>query len=152
VGIFVTMMLLAVVCGPASGQSDGFGLGIITGEPTGISFKFWTSGNSAIDGAAAWSLSDENSLHLHADYMIHEFSLIDVEKGQLPVHYGIGGRIKVRDDDDKDDVIGIRFPVGLTYLFEEAPFDLFLEVVPVMDVAPDTELDFNAALGGRYWF
>ena len=40
----------------------------------------------------------------------------------------------------------------LNYIFETSPFDVFLEVVPVLDLAPDTEFDFNAAIGARFFF
>ena len=109
-----------------------------------------------MDGAVAWSLGKNYTFHIHADYLLHKFNLIKVEKGSLPLYYGIGGRIKIRDDDrnvnNDDDVIGVRFPVGLDYIFEGAPFDLFVEIVPVLDLAPDTDLDFNGAIGFRYWF
>jgi hypothetical protein len=142
-------MILWSAVASAAGGGD-FGLGIILGEPTGISGKLWISANSAVDGAAAWSLGNNEALHLHADYLLHNFSLIEVEKGRLPFYYGIGGRIRFADVGD--DFIGVRIPVGLTYLFESAPLDIFLEVVPILDLAPDTDFDLNAAVGARYFF
>jgi len=133
----------------ASG-SHNFGLGIILGEPTGISGKLWISGRSAVDGAAAWSLGNNEALHLHADYLLHNFTLIKVEKGRLPFYYGIGGRIRFADVGD--DHIGVRVPLGLAYLFEGAPLDIFLEIVPILDLAPDTDFDLNGALGMRFFF
>ena len=47
---------------------------------------------------------------------------------------------------------GIRVPLGVTYLFEEAPFDVFFELVPVLDLSPDVDLDINVAVGLRYYF
>jgi hypothetical protein len=43
-------------------------------------------------------------------------------------------------------------PLGVTLRPRGTRFDLFLEMVPVMDLAPATELDLNAALGGRFYF
>jgi hypothetical protein len=130
--------------------SHNFGLGIILGEPTGISGKLWISGRSAVDGAVAWSTDTNASMHLHADYLVHSFSLIKVDKGRLPFYYGIGGRIKFYDH--HDDFIGVRVPFGLAYIFETAPVDIFFELVPILDLAPDTDFDFNAAIGVRYFF
>jgi len=48
--------------------------------------------------------------------------------------------------------LGIRFPVGVAYLFDDAPVDLFLEVAPTLDLVPGTYLDFDAGLGVRYYF
>ena len=101
--------------------------------------------------AAAWSFADNAGLHLHADYLVHKFDLIPVEKGSLPFYFGIGGRIRFAEGNG-DDRIGIRIPVGLDYIFADAPLDIFLELVPILDLAPDTDLDFNGAVGIRFFF
>ncbi|MBU0519026.1 hypothetical protein KKA00_04805 [bacterium] len=129
-------------------QTQGFGLGIIVGEPTGISGKLWTGQTVAFAAGAAWSFEGE-SLHLHLDYLLHNFDVIPVGVGQLPVYFGIGGRVNLQDDDTK---IGVRIPVGLNYHFEEAPVDLFLELVPIMDMIPDTDFFLNGGLGLRFFF
>jgi hypothetical protein len=149
---FTPILAALVISMSGQGMAEGgdFGLGIILGEPTGVSGKLWISGRSAIDGAAAWSLDNNEAFHLHGDYLLHNFSLIKVEKGRLPLYYGIGGRIRFADVGD--DFVGIRIPVGLEYLFYNAPLDLFIEVVPILDLAPDTDFDLNAALGMRYFF
>jgi hypothetical protein len=149
--IILASLMAILLCGGLTAQQKTFGLGIIAGEPTGPCFKLWTSGRTAIDGALAWSFSHHTSLHLHADYLMHSFGAIKVEKGKLPIYYGIGGRIKFVEGKG-DDQIGVRVPVGLAYIFADAPLDLFIEVVPVLDLTPDTEMDFNAALGVRFFF
>ena len=73
-----------------------------------------------------------------------------VEKGQLPLFFGLGGRVIFRDN--QDNRWGLRIPVGLAYEFEGAPFDVFVEIVPTMDFAPDTDFDLEGAIGGRFWF
>lgn len=150
----ITAIILCLASSTATAQGRGFGLGLIVGEPTGLSAKLWQSRQSAFDFAAAWSFSDEAALHLHGDFLRHAFGLIEVEKGKLPVYYGIGLRVKMSDDEDADDVsLGIRIPVGLDYLFAGGtPLDVFLEVVPILDLAPDTDVTLNASLGMRYWF
>lgn len=145
------LLIIITLCSSISAANDRFGLGIIIGEPTGPCFKVWTSGTTAIDGALAWSLGKNSSLHLHVDYLIHKFSLIKVERGRLPFYFGIGGRMKFVED-DKDDKIGVRFPIGLEYLFETVSIDIFIEIVPVLDLLPDSDFDMNAALGARYFF
>jgi len=129
---------------------EGFGLGIMVGEPTGVNFKNWTGSKTAFVGGAAWSFTDNGSFAFHLDYVFHNFDWISVEKGRLPVYFGIGGRIKLQDVGD--DSIGARIPVGLDYLLADAPLDFFVEVVPVLDLAPKTEFNLNAAIGGRFFF
>ncbi len=149
-GLLVTTLLLLVFnINPASAQNtDGkLGVGIMIGEPTGISLKYWQSQRNAIDGGLAWSLGQYDAIHLHADYLWHNYSVFsDVDEGQLPFYYGIGGRLVLADNES---VIGIRVPVGLNYLFEEAPVGLFLELAPTINLAPSTDFDIGGALGIR---
>ena len=60
-------------------------------------------------------------------------------------------RVLFREGRNSDDKIGIRIPVGLSYLFANSPLEFFVEVVPLLDLSPDTELDFNGGLGLRYY-
>ena len=143
-------LLAALTCSNLMAQDNGFGLGIILGEPTGISAKHWLSHSKAIDVALAWSLEGRDSFTLHADYLNHNFSLIKVEKGRLPFYYGIGGRIKFNDGDDS--ALGVRVPLGLAYFFENITLDLFVEIVPILQLFPDTDFKLNGVLGVRYFF
>lgn len=149
--ILIVIAILLAAFAMADAQSHKFGLGIIVGEPTGPSFKYWTSGRTAIDGAAAWSMANNAGMHLHADYLFyHNFGLIKVDNGRMPLYVGVGGRIRFAERGD--DHVGVRVPVGLEYIFPSNQVDLFLEIVPILDLTPDTDLDFNAALGVRYYF
>jgi len=150
------VMLVALTAGSAWAQHD-FGLGIIVGEPTGISGKLWLGKTTAIDGAVAWSFEGEDAFHLHMDYLLHSFDLIHVDKGKLPLYYGIGGRIKFhgdhgKNDDDNDARVGLRIPVGLEYIFSGERVDIFLEIVPLLDLVPDTGFSLNGVIGVRYFF
>lgn len=147
---FIAAAILAVMlyCGPAFAQ-EGFGVGVIIGEPTGLSFKGWLDGSTAIAGAAAWSFGRHDSLHMHADYLVHKYGVFRAVRGKLPVYYGIGARVKF---DEPDTRFGIRIPVGISYLFGSDPLDVFLEIAPVVDIAPATDVNFNGGLGIRYYF
>jgi len=152
--IAIIVLLLTAASANARIQDD-FGIGVIIGEPTGLSLKYWIDEEIAVDGALAWSYAENNSLQLHSDYLVHNYDLL--EDNQLPVYYGIGARLKFKDDDgrgrnENHDMFGIRFPLGITYLFDDEPLDLFFEVVPVLDLSPEVDLDINAALGLRLYF
>ena len=149
------IVLLLVVSSANARSQDDFGIGIIVGEPTGLSLKYWLDEDYAIDGAAAWSNSENDSFQLHGDYLIHDYDLLEAD--ELPVYYGIGARLKFKDDDgrgrnENHAMFGIRFPLGVTYLFDDEPLDLFFELVPVLDLSPGVDLDINAAVGLRLYF
>jgi len=42
--------------------------------------------------------------------------------------------------------------VGLLYTFQNEPIDIFLEIVPLLELIPDTKFGLDAALGARYYF
>ncbi len=146
--LVIFMFIVLFFPGAVLAQDQGFGLGFMLGEPTGISFKKWTGSKTAIDGAVAWSFSGQNSLHLHADYLVHRFDLIKVEKGRLPVYFGLGARLKLEDRTK----FGVRIPVGVCYIFEDVSLDIFFELVPMFDLAPDTDFKIAGSIGVRYYF
>lgn len=146
---------------PAVQAQEGFGIGVIVGEPTGLSLKTWLNNTHAVDVGLAWSFSENESLQFHANYLIHDFNLLrpaDFE-GRVGVYYGVGGRIKLSENGDEgrgrnreDTLVGIRIPLGVAYHFPRSPVDLFGEFVPVVDLAPDTDFDLNLAIGARLYF
>lgn len=142
------MIVILFLSGSVYSQEKGLGLGIILGEPTGISLKKWLNKNNAIDGAVAWSFGHDDALHLHADYLFHNRTLLRFDHNTIPLYYGVGGRLKLEDNSR----FGVRFPVGITVFIREAPIDIFLELVPILDLAPSTDFNFNAAIGARYYF
>jgi len=145
---FIIVLFSILFLSTANAQSKGIGLGLIVGEPTGISFKYWTGSTTAFDAALAWSFIDEGAFHIHGDYIFHNMRLISVPEGMLPFYYGIGARIKTANETK----FGVRVPLGLAYLFQNAPLDIFLEIVPILDLTPKTDFAINAALGARYFF
>jgi hypothetical protein len=153
--VLISVLIMALSCRIAQSQNRGFGLGIIVGEPTGISLKTWQGKSTALDGALAWSFAGSDFIQLHGDYLSHNFTLLNVEKGRLPFYYGLGGRVRFVDHEKgKGDKarLGVRIPLGLAYLFEKITLDIFVEAVPVLDLVPETETDLNAAIGIRYFF
>ncbi|MDP2982554.1 MAG: hypothetical protein Q8O92_04400 [Candidatus Latescibacter sp.] len=150
--LFMTGLLGFLIVSPAWSQKSGFGLGIIAGEPTGIDGKYWLSGSTAIDAGAAWSFVDHPHFQVQGDFVFHNFSVLkrtfEVTKGELPLYYGIGARLRIQHENQ----FGLRFVGGVSYIFDNAPVDIFLEVAPIMNLIPSTELDLSAAAGIRYWF
>jgi hypothetical protein len=155
-GSIIKKLILVVVfifcfTGLAKSQKSGFGLGIMFGEPTGVSFKGWISERSAIDGGLGWSFVNEGSVQIHADYLYHFYNVF--ETPNLPLYMGVGGRIKLKNTEHNTDMrLGVRVPFGMSYQFTEAPVDIFLEIVPILDLNPKTSGSVNAALGFRYYF
>ena len=141
----ISVVFLVLSLSNTYAQKD-FGIGIILGDPTGLSAKLYTGSNNAFDFAAAWSFKGPGHLLLQADYVWHS-SLSRTSSGLFALYYGIGGRIIFSDDPN----VGVRIPVGIDYIFSNAPVDIFLEVVPVLDLIPSTDFDLNGGIGVRFW-
>lgn len=132
----------------ASAQGNGFGLGVVLGEPTGISAKGWTSQRGAIDAALAWSARGDGYVHAHVDYLWHFQDVVNTNQQILP-YLGVGGRIQ---GNRNTAIAGVRVAGGAAWLPAGAPLDVFLEIAPVVDLAPATELSVNGGIGVRFFF
>jgi hypothetical protein len=64
-------------------------------------------------------------------------------------YVGIGARLKATEGDSR---IGVRVPLGLDYVFDDTPIDIFFEIAPILDLAPSTDFRLNGSLGLRYFF
>ncbi|MCK5066810.1 MAG: hypothetical protein KAR16_05205 [Bacteroidales bacterium] len=145
------LILISIVALFSAGlfaQDSGLGLGIIFGEPTGLSAKMWTSEKTALDAAVAWSFADSGWLHVHADFLIHNYDLISVSQGALPVYFGVGAHIGFATDL----WLGARVPFGIAYQFEEAPVEVFAELVPGLALLPGIDFYIGGGIGVRYYF
>jgi len=141
-------------------QETGLGIGIILGEPTGLSGKLWISNHSAFDLGIAWAFyNNENSsepyneipppyFSLHCDYLYHFFNLLTVPSGSLSVYCGGGIVLRIIETGI---ILGLRIPAGFVYLVEKIPLDIFVEIVPVMELIPGTMVSGNGGIGIRYF-
>jgi hypothetical protein len=147
--IFLTTAFLFLLSGMIQSvfaQADGFGIGVILGEPTGLSLKKWTSQRGAFDVGVGWSISTEY-LHVHADYLVHFMNAIGVNQGQLPLYLGLGASLNLTDNTQ----FGARVPLGINYIFGDVPLDLFAEIAPGLRLVPDTHFMLEGGVGIRFW-
>ena len=141
--LFITVSIFSV--SHAQYRPGNTELGVILGEPTGISLQIWQTGTTAIDGALAWSFGRNDKIHIHADYLLH--NPLEVNRGSLTFYYGIGGRAILTDEAR----FGARIPVGLEYIIPDSRISLFFEVAPIFDLIPATDFDVNGGIGVRYF-
>ena len=159
---FVVVMAVAVP-GMASAQAvdkGSFGVGIIIGEPTGITAKLYLDDDTAVQ-AAIGSAFISGGLQAHADYLWHPWLLEERDSFALPVYVGPGARLIQYDQGrDGDDYValGARAVAGFLFDFKEVPLDAFAEVAGVLELRFGTDendglgLALNAGAGVRYYF
>jgi hypothetical protein len=152
--------LLMILAKPITAQDHGFGMGLILGEPTGLSAKLWTSRDNALDFGLGLGLGGDRikyqgnydrsgRIHFHMDYLWHAFNVISSTE-RFPLYYGIGGRFN--SGGGYDGSLGVRGVFGIAWFPHSTPIDVFFELVPVFQVTPLTGLGFDAGLGIRYFF
>ncbi len=139
-------------------QGKDFGLGIIAGDPTGLTAKLWLDASNALDFHLSFDFTDEDITFL-VDYLLH-FGAFNVRSNsiELPLYIGIGGKLSIdsfedrRDDRDARIGLGARVPFGLALLLKRAPLEFFLEVAVGVRIFPATNTFLDAGLGARYYF
>jgi hypothetical protein len=154
-------LCLFLVLHGSNAQEHKFGLGLIVGEPTGISAKLWTSHTTAFDFGLGWSVGGDrigkydgsynggSRIHFHMDYLWHAFEAIRSNE-RFPIYYGIGGRINTGAGYNGS--IAVRGVIGIAWMPRETPIDIFFELVPSLQLTSSAGLAIDAGLGIRYFF
>lgn len=135
----------------SSGMAGRFGAGVTLGEPIGPSLKYFFNDCLAIDGAFGWSLHDHTDFYMQSDLLWHNFDLIPVSQGRMALYFGGGGLVRFRNS-GQDDQFAVRAPVGVSYLFDNVPVDIFAEVGPALDLTPSLRGEVTGGIGVRFWF
>ena len=136
-----------------AGLAD-FGAGIILGEPTGLTFKYWKASTRAIDGGFAYSANE--FLLLYADHLWHfpAFSA-SLARSSIQPYLGLGGVFFISNRShrtDQEKVLGVRIPFGAEWKPGAPPLGVFVELVPGLGIIPATYGLFQGGIGARYYF
>lgn len=148
------MIVLLVLVGRAALAAEGAppgkdtGVGIIVGQPTGLSAKFVLSSNIALDAAVGWRFGSENGLRLHLDVLAHH-TIARGASVAVPLFVGLGPALLLH----KDEVgLALRIPVGIALVFRSVPIDVFVELAPSVGLYPGSTFFLTLAAGARFWF
>lgn len=164
--IAYTVLVFVLLFGMENAQAQGpqgkkLGFGIILGDPTGGTLKYWTSNQNAL--AFSIGASYFGSPRLGADYLWH-FDAFDTRFIKLYagpgviIGFGEGDGIiyEVKKDkffyrEDKGAGFAVRGIFGVDFKLAEAPLDIFFELGPLIGVAPEFGSAFDAAFGFRFY-
>jgi hypothetical protein len=83
------------------------------------------------------------------DYLWHSFNVISSTE-RFPLYYGIGGRINTGAGYNSS--VAVRGVIGIAWMPHETPIDVFLELVPSLQLTSSTGFAIDAGLGARYFF
>ena len=151
--IAIFAFIVFLIPASVSAQDSGFGLGVNLSYPFGVSLKYWVGDNSAFDAGIGFPVygyyhTGAANVSTHFDYLWHFFDLFPVPSGKLPLYVGPGLQLGFGNQF----YFGVRGAVGVAYLFEDIPLDIFLELAPGVNFTPDVDFTFGAGTGARWYF
>ncbi|MGZ3698455.1 MAG: BAPKO_0422 family outer member beta-barrel protein [Bdellovibrionota bacterium] len=138
------------------------GLGVVLGEPTGITGKFWLASNHAIDAGLAYAF--ESYFIVYADYLFNFGGMIHAKHSKFPKelepYVGVGPVLFISTSSGAPRVygnaasagLGVRIPLGLEYFIPKTTLGLFAEIVPGIGLIPATYGILEGGIGIRYYF
>ena len=135
----------------SSAQDKYYGIGIILGEPSGLSGKYWLNNTNALDFGLGFSFTNFNNsqLQLNCDYLWNIYNLFKTSE-KLVIYCGPG--IKILTGGSNDSRLGVRGVTGIGWFIKDAPLDVFFEAAPVVYLIPGTILKIDGGIGARYYF
>ncbi len=162
------VLVAAIALHPPLAWADGgpLGLGIVVGDPTGITGMYKVGSTTAIDAAIGLDDFGIDGVYVHADYLFILPNLLSGGSASLSPYLGPGAFLVLgRGDGDrggsgsgssggggKDSGAGLHVPFGLSLEFRRVPLQIFLELSTQLQIVPDLDFDLGGALGFRYYF
>jgi len=148
------ILMAFVLCLSFSSHANAygpFGLGIVIAGPTGLSANYFYEKQKSLAMAVGWGHSD---VQVHVDHLWYRGDLIVVDRVPIDVYMGLGLHLHTIDKKYKDDEtqIGVRVPVGVSYIFRKIPVQLFGELAPALILVEESAFNIDIALGIRYYF
>lgn len=145
----ILILCAAFLSTNASAQKGDFGMGIILGNPTSVSVKYWTGKVTAIDASLGYRYGSANHLYLNTDFLFHLWA-VEKEEGTIKMYLGTGAGLGFVSDLS----FSIRAPVGAAMFLDNIPIELFAELVPTLQVfgEGDIRFRFEGYLGARWYF
>lgn len=141
---------------PRGTDKGTIGVGIVIGEPFGVSARLYVKDDQALQGAVGFALIG-GGIQVNADYVFHPYILQTRPSFVLATYLGPGVRF-VDYQSGRDNsyfAIGLRGVGGLLFDFK-SPLDAFIEVAGVIEYGFQDGKGFgpalNAGAGVRYYF
>lgn len=154
---FFTVILIILILSASvmlSATERKIGAGFILGSPSGITGKLFLDKGNAVD--IGLGVASGDGFYLYGDYLRHFSGVFPIE--ELILYFGIGPgyhRYEKKNRWDEEEVenrLEARLPIGLEYMVEKVPLGVFIELAPAMRVVPDFDFEVRGGIGLRYYF
>lgn len=148
----LSMLLLTLFVAAGADARDynnRVGLGFILGAPSGLDAKIWFSRDTALDVQFGWSYWN---VWAQAAYEWHYWTTgkekMSNQDVSVPLYVGVGGYAGGGRHNAGFGPLGV---IGIDILFKKAPFDIFFEMGPAIQIMPETGIFFHGGIGARYY-
>jgi hypothetical protein len=150
----VKLLMIVILFVSSAAHAVNYGIGGILGSPSGISAHMRLDKERNLAAALAYNFSSYRGLHLHVDYLWDNKYKTTLAGQVWGLYYGLGGRlITINSGKNKGHTsFGVRAPGGVFRNFTDPNIMLFGEIVPVLNLSPNTEIHFDAGAGVRILF
>jgi len=143
-----------------------FGMGVLLGSRTGLTMSLWPGRRHSLS-LDIGSTNFTNSVSVALSYHLHVKLIQAPEAGvSAQLYFGIGARARLlfhtelEDPADEESdplirtatVVGLRAPIGLSFLLRDFPIELFIEAAPAVDLWQNFGLDLEGLGGARIYF
>lgn len=148
---FVVLLILTLsIFSYVSAQEREIGVGLKLGEPTGLTLKYWLNTRNALDFTLGAAVFNSNSrVNINVNYLYHYDNVIKTRE-DVSLFLGFGARLVSKKHGNSS--FGIRGVGGVAWYSDKYPIEVFLEAAPVFRLFPTTGIDFDMAIGARYYF
>ncbi len=154
------ILIFSILGFQSMASAKDWGLGIVLGDPSALSAKYWTESTRALDFGLGWDSASQ--LYFFSDYLFHFPGGLDQMRipARLIPYVGVGALIKIysdsvrkrNDNNDSNLRLVARIPLGVEWMVQKFPLGVFGEIVPGLRISPSTTSDFGAGIGIRFYF
>ncbi len=141
-------MLAFLISALTTTPSSGISIGLVIGDPTGVSLKFWGVGSNTAFQLHAGGGGFFAPAHIAVSGSILFHTALT---RQTPIngYLGIGAYVGMHNRKYGDDygIMGLQMPFGLEFILREAPLDIFMEVPPIFYFTTDGDVGFGLSMG-----
>jgi len=121
------------------------GVGIVVGDPTGGTFRYFLTPTRSLDLGVGFS----GDVAMWADHSWHAWDLLPrPASGETDFWVSAGVRLEPGDDTE----FGVRTMLGASYWLPQRPVELFATAGPVFRMTPSGGVDADGGVGVRFYF
>lgn len=139
-----------LACASLSASERKWGVGVRLGSLSGAVASYRLEPFDLVAGTNVGLVHEWFAVEGGVDKTLMHF---DWTEGDWTWSGGLTMDLGYRYDDDEDGFfVGLFAPQRLNYTFPKAPWKLFVELGPGVDIVPDVAFDLSCGIGAQYLF